>query len=78
MFTKDQLVKQFKMIDTEDKGSLSLDKVVIVCQSMGMNTTGHKLKDHFDQKGLQTPGEVTPEEFVQWFKATQPGMYKDE
>lgn len=78
MFTRDQLITQFKMIDVEGRGSLPLDKIVVVCQTMGMNTSGHKVKEHFDVRGTQTAGEVSHDEFVQWFKETQPGQFKDE
>ena len=78
MFTRDQLINQFKMIDSEGKGALPYDKIVIVCQSLGMNTTGHKVIEYFQQHGTHTPALVTPDEFVEWFKKTNPNVYKDQ
>ena len=77
MFTRDSLTIQFKKFDKENKGHLPFATVVTVVQSMGMNTTGEKVTNWFKEHGTAQPGEVTVEEFVNWFKTTNPNVYKE-
>lgn len=77
MFNREKLTSAYSRINKQNKASLTLDEIVIVCQAMGMNTTGHKVKSYFETNGTQTPGEVSLEEFIDWFKATNPNLYSE-
>ncbi len=77
MFTRERLTSAYNNVDKENLGSLTFEKIVRVCQSMGMNTTGQKVINYFENQELQTAGEVNLEEFIQWFRTTNPNLYSE-
>jgi len=78
MFTKESLTNQFKMFDKSNSGKLPMPTIVTVVQSLGMNTTGEKVTNWFKQNFHKADGdEITVDEFINWFKTTNPQMYKD-
>lgn len=77
MHTRDTLIQQYNKIDSGNEGKLSYDKIVVLVQSIGMNTTGQKVIAYFDNNKTQHAGYVSQEEFIEWFKTTCPMMYTD-
>ncbi|XP_021261382.1 centrin-1-like isoform X3 [Numida meleagris] len=63
-FSKEEILKSFKLFDFDGTGKISFEKLKLVASEVGEDITDEELQEMIDEADVDGDGEVDPEEFL--------------
>ena len=68
--SREEIMKAFKLFDTDEKGKISFKDLKRVAKELGENMTDEELQEMIDEADRDGDGEVNEEEFYRIMKKT--------